>query len=245
MTFEPHLHWSFNNEHVLLPTVTLTSFWSFLAACLLVASICLSERFLTFVLEKQWTPRICRRSRTCLAMWRTGLYSIATFLRLCYMLAGMTFHVGLIFCIILSLSIGQFLIELRKLPKAPDSLSRNPRAHESSLPLLSDEEPTTYPLKPVHNKTRPRSKSKPDDIFIHPTESNIARADAVALELGLAGETDRVAYSRPKGSPAWEIGKGRDIAREMLRGSNQQKRTSHNNIFLADDDESDSSQEAK
>jgi len=126
------------------------------------------------------------------------------------------------------------------------SADSNPRGHESSLPLLSEEESTTYPLKSV-NKTRPRSKSKPDDIFIHPTESNIARADAVALELGLAGETDRVqAYARLNGSPAWEIGKGRDIAREMLRGhSTQHKRTSHDTLFYADDDESDSFEERK
>ena len=81
-------------------------------------------------------------------------------------------------------------------------------------PLLTREE-HDYPLKKV--QTRPRSKSKPDDIFIHPTDSNIARADAVAQELGISGDTDRVkGYSCSKDEPAWEIGKGRDIAREML-----------------------------
>lgn len=82
-----------------------------------------------------------------------------------------------------------------------------------SRPLLSQER--------VYLKTRPRSKSKPDDIFIHPTQSNIARADAAALELGLAGETERVQGFAPQQNPAWQVGKGRDLAREMLKFPSQ------------------------
>ena len=83
---------------------------------------------------------------------------------------------------------------------------------DTSRPLLSKE--------CVHPKTRPRSKSKPDDIFIHPTQSNIARADALALQLGLAGETERVQGMKvpvPEDT-GWEVGKGKDFAREMLIG---------------------------
>lgn len=46
--------------------------------------------------------------------------------------------------------------------------------------------------------------------------SNIARADAVALQLGLAGETERVQGFRAPEDSAWEVGEGRDLAREML-----------------------------
>ena len=103
-------------------------------------------------------------------------------------------------------------------------------------PLLTCEE-RVYPLKNV--QTRPRSKSKPDDIFIHPTNSNIARADAVAQELGISGDTDRVTgHSYPKEEPAWEIGKGRDVAREML-GSTK-KIPSHGSFYIGNDSDSDS-----
>lgn len=80
-----------------------------------------------------------------------------------------------------------------------------------SLPLLSEER--------VDLKTRPRSRSKPDDILIHPAQSNFARADAVALQLGLGGETERVQGFMVPEASAWEIGKGKDLAREMLLGS--------------------------
>ena len=66
--------------------------------------------------------------------------------------------------------------------------------------------------------TRPRSKSKPTSIFIHPTQSNLARADAAAQQLGYAGDTDLVKDSMyPDNEEAqWEVGKGRDLARELL-----------------------------
>ena len=86
-----------------------------------------------------------------------------------------------------------------------------------SRPLLPKER--TYP------KT-PRSKSKPDDIFIHPTQSNIARADAFAMQLGLAGETERVqGFNVPEREDSrWEVGKGKEFAREMLIGSTKLQR---------------------
>lgn len=145
---------------------------------------------------------------------------------------------------IVALSLAQFVIELRKLPKARESFPRRYGDHLcldvfnslnltdcrsergfASQPLLSDDDHVNEQLYPPKSiKTRPRSKSKPDDIFIHPAESNIARADAVALEMGLGGETDRVrGSSYLRDEPAWETGKGRDMAREMLLGSHRKK----------------------
>jgi hypothetical protein len=49
MGFEPHLHWSFNDEHILLPSLVLHSFGSFLAACIVVVVICISERFVAII----------------------------------------------------------------------------------------------------------------------------------------------------------------------------------------------------
>jgi len=238
MAFETHLHWSFREEHVLLPSIILHSFWSFLVACLLAIFVCLTERLLTVILDKEWSPPMFRLSRISIALWRTGLYSFATFLRLCYMLIAMTCHLGLIFIIVITLSTAQFVIELQNLPKLTHSLPQSTLDMRNSVtqPLLTREEPV-YPLKSV--KTRPRSKSKPDDIFIHPAQSNISRADAVAQELGISGDTDRVkGHSYTKDEPAWEIGKGRDVAREILLGS--EKKTRGGSFYIGNDSDSDS-----
>jgi len=218
MTFEPYLHWSFHDEHVLFSLIVLNSPLNFLLACLLVVSICVLERFLTFSLDKNWTLEAfkLKSSFIYLALWRTGLYSIVTFLRLCYVLIAMSFHLGLILVIVASLSAGQLAIELHNLSKH-HSFSRFPEGADISRPLLSNE-------RAYHHKTRPRSKSKPDDIFIHPSDSNIARADAFAFELGLAGETERVHGFKVLEDSVWEVGKGKDLAREMLSGSTKLQR---------------------
>jgi hypothetical protein len=39
---------------------------------------------------------------------------------------------------------------------------------------------------------RPRSTPRREDIFIQPNESNIFRADAVALEMGITGDAELV-----------------------------------------------------
>jgi len=82
--------------------------------------------------------------------------------------------------------------------------------------------PPSNPANASQQYQRPRSKSKPDtlNIFIHPNESNIARAEAVAQELGLSGETELVkanVYHEPEhDGEGWELGKGRDVARGLL-----------------------------
>lgn len=204
MTFEPYLHWTFHNEHILLSSIVLNSPLNFLLACLLVGWICLLERFLSFSLEKKWAPRALRFSFARLALWRTGLYSIVTFLRLCYLLIVISFNIGLILVIVASLSSGQLAIELYN----NQSFSPSRLEEGTSQPLLSEER--------IYPKTRPRFKSKPDDIFIHPAQSNLARADAVALQLGLGGDTERVQGFKVPEVSAWEAGEGRDLAREML-----------------------------
>lgn len=42
--WEPHLHWSFRQEHVLLPSLVLHSFSDFIVAGLSLALLCLVER---------------------------------------------------------------------------------------------------------------------------------------------------------------------------------------------------------
>ncbi|KAI0785427.1 hypothetical protein BC629DRAFT_518759 [Irpex lacteus] len=95
-----------------------------------------------------------------------------------------------------------------RLSSSTDSTSSLPRAHPSSPGANID-------INPETSFGRPRSKSKPDAIWIHPTESNIARADARAIQLGLIeGDTDLVRANQlpSEGETAWEVGKGRDVA---------------------------------
>jgi len=141
-------------------------------------------------------------------------------MRLSYMLIAMTFHLGLILVIATTLAITQFFIELACYPRT-DTESR---LIDSQDTLLSER---------TH---RPRSRSKPDAIFIHPAQSNLARADAVALELGLSGSTDRVHGNRyPREEPsAWEVGAGQGAARALLGSAN--RKASERDPFLIMDD---------
>ncbi|KAI9508365.1 hypothetical protein F5148DRAFT_919176 [Russula earlei] len=174
-----HLHTSFYGEHVLLPGLRLTSLGTYVIAAVLSAFICFTERSLTFALSRHWAPfRAVRQSRAHSALWRSGLYALATLLRLLYMLLSMTFHVWLILVIVVSLTAGQFLIEYYEHPRSVDSPDhRNPYHH-----LSFSSPPRTR---------RARGRTKPPGLFIHPKNSNIARADAAALELGLRCSTER------------------------------------------------------
>ncbi|KAI0066496.1 hypothetical protein BV25DRAFT_1796898 [Artomyces pyxidatus] len=240
--WEDRLHTSFIGEHVLFTGLRLTSLGSFLSAAVLTIILCSAERrALTFALARQWNPwRVIRRSRLRTALWRTGLYWVVTLLRLLYMLISMTFHVWLIAVIVTSLSVGQFIIECLDQPHSP-GVRDSYRLHE---PLLSPTSPIPSD-KPYTARPRAKSKSKPAHIFIHPNESNIARADAVAVEMGLHGSTDRVKshmYPEDAAETPWQQGKGRDLAREMMGGSRIHSRTeSQQKLFRVGDSGSDSS----
>lgn len=74
-----------------------------------------------------------------------------------------------------------------------------------------------------------RTKSKPEAILIHPGDSNLARADAAAQELGIAGDTERVKANRyPVDQDAWEYGKGRDVARQLLGSTTRRPQSPQN-----------------
>lgn len=97
-------------------------------------------------------------------------------------------------------------------------------ASSSSLSLADERSPLQREQSPLTGTndspaaTRPRSKSKPTHIFIHPTESNLARADAAALQMGLAGDTERVKGNMHsiEGEAAWKMGEGKGIARQIM-----------------------------
>ncbi|KAH9932080.1 uncharacterized protein BXZ73DRAFT_90016 [Epithele typhae] len=231
--WEDHLHWGLLSEHVLVAGLKLDSGWSFFVASLLTIAVCVSERILTYAISQKWNPflpRGHRPTRLSKALWQAMLYWLVTLARLMYMLIGMTFSFGLIIIAVTTLATGQFIIELLDHTPLPPR-SRDDSEHFYKEPLLhSDEDafgPEPSPVYPPSRPSlgpsppggRPRSKSKPDAIFIHPNESNLARADVAAAQLGLGGDTERVrteVFRVSADTEAWEPGRGRDVARELL-----------------------------
>ncbi|KII93983.1 hypothetical protein PLICRDRAFT_49975 [Plicaturopsis crispa FD-325 SS-3] len=217
---EDYLHFLFRGEHVLTKSLPLDSFAHFFWGSLLTVFLCLSERALTFAIAKRWNPfPSVGRSRARNALWRSALHWVVTLTRLLYMLIAMSYNIGLILVTATAIAGGQFVIEYMDVHEdAPES--RSVYNSKDTEPLLS---PSTASLVPeTAPTTRPRSKSKPDAIFIHPTQSNIARADAVALEMGLSGETERVkglGHAYPPDDDGWELGKGQGVARQLLGSS--------------------------
>jgi hypothetical protein len=97
-----------------------------------------------------------------------------------------------------------------------------------------------------------RGKVKPAGLFIHPNNSNLARADAAAVELGLHRSTDRVEALRTSCDSddddvmaTWGQGRGRDAARNLLRSATRRQTRSHSRsesqqkLFQVGDSESD------
>ncbi|KAF8665336.1 hypothetical protein AX16_000355 [Volvariella volvacea WC 439] len=156
------------------------------------------------------------------------------------MLISMSFHLGLLFVITTALGFAQFFIELHKTKAHSEYENLSHHPIDSPRTPLVQENP--YALRTVTSNisgTRPRSRSKPDAIFIHPNDSNIARADAAALELGIGGDTEYVKGDVYTHEPArWETGAGRDMARALL-GSGRQKRDT--GFTIGDDSDSDES----
>jgi len=217
--WEDFLHFSFLGEHILLQTLPLNSFANFFWGALLTVLLCLAERSLTFAIAKHWSPfPSTRHSRMRNAIWRAAIYWLATVLRLAYMLVAMSYNVGLIIVTATALAAGQFVIEYLD--------AAEPSSRESYLvnePLLGGQDTREgHPYPPQHN--RHRSKTKPEGIFIHPNESNVFRADAVALEMGITGDTERLkGNGYVENEEAREHGKRGDKAREILASSSRLK----------------------
>ncbi|KAF8921900.1 hypothetical protein CPB85DRAFT_1547644 [Mucidula mucida] len=207
--WEDYLHWSFSGAHVLLPAIHLDSFSSFIAGALLSVGVCLTERLVSFASDNRWCPHFVGHGRWQYALWRASLYWVVTFLRLLYMLIAMSFHVGLILVTVTTLAFAQFIIEYQH---PPNYQPLEKESYGLEQPLLSESSTESTQVS-----TRPRSKSKPDHIFIHPNNSNLARADAAAYQLGIGGNTDRVqGHMYAKDAAAWEVGKGKEGARALL-----------------------------
>jgi len=203
--FRDTLHWSFNGSHVLFSFIQLDSSRGFVFGALLTAAICACERLLAYAFEHQWGSARIRRSRFSNALWRTGMYSILTSLRLAYMFIAMTMHIGLILIAVTTLALGQFFIELQ-MPPTDRPSSRD------YTPLGA----TGASYEDFRNSTiqRLRSNQNSDDIL----HSSFARADSAAGR-GLTGGAERLqamGYPAQRETAAWEAGTGPDAARSLL-----------------------------
>ncbi|GLB35795.1 hypothetical protein LshimejAT787_0300830 [Lyophyllum shimeji] len=187
--WEPYLHWAFRDEAVLVPSLYLHSFSSFLAASILTTCICACERCLSHLLDKHWSIPFIRHSRWKKLVWRASLYWIVTFLRLCYMLISMTFNLGLILVLVTALTVTQTVLELLNSSECRQNPRRDIGATDLEQPLLERQSELSL-------VTRPRLKSRPGHIYIDPSHSNIARADALASELGISPNPERVQLSQ-------------------------------------------------
>lgn len=160
-----------------------------------------------------------------------------------------------------ALATGQFVIELLDTPPSPSASSNHeyvphphaPPAPPDPKPPMSSFSAQEYLMGPPSSPpssvmlhavtTRPRAKSRakpPSAIFIHPAQSNLARADAAALELGLGGDTERVrAPGAGRGAPAWAHGHGPQAARALLgnaRRSASEKDPERRPLYAHDSD---------
>ncbi|KAF9650303.1 hypothetical protein BDM02DRAFT_3093343 [Thelephora ganbajun] len=216
MNAQERLHFGFLGEPFLLTNLRIDSFESFIAGALFITAICFSERILTLAISRRWSPLpILRSTQLRVSMWRTALYWVVTFQRMLYMLAAMSLNVWILIVIVTSLAAGQFVIELNE---NPGTMMNHPDVNGVKEPLLATSA-DGYELNSV--TTRPRSKSKPDGIFIHPKHSNIARAEVIAVHMGFGTENneyvDASSYVHPR--RVWGVGNGRDVARGLLGGS--------------------------
>ncbi|KAI0308359.1 hypothetical protein B0F90DRAFT_162270 [Multifurca ochricompacta] len=200
--WEDHLHTSFYGEHVLFAGLRLTSFGTFISAAILSAAICLIERLLTFALSRNWAP---------FRVFRQSRVHNALWRAGLYAAATL---LRLLY-MLLSMTFHVWLILIIVLSLAAGQFIIDYFEH---------------PHNPDRRKRK--SRSKPVGLFIHPNDSNLARADAVAVELGLHGSAERVKGPRTSSDSdvagsMWEQGRGRDAARALLGSAKQVHMNAH------------------
>lgn len=75
-------------------------------------------------------------------------------------------------------------------------MSESPRSYhlDDDEPLLGVRTLEDSPTPPhvQHKRAATKPKNKPDSIFIHPNESNIIRADTIALEMSSTRDADLI-----------------------------------------------------
>ncbi|KAB5591861.1 Ctr domain containing protein [Ceratobasidium theobromae] len=140
-------HIKFDGSAFMFRSLRITSWSTFATACLITAVICLSERYLTYLISTKWMP-FKKRNPIAVALLRSAMYGVATLERLIYMLIAMSFHAGLILATVIFLSIGQFFIELQEAKACPGAAgSYHPLRNSIDLDNESFAERPTSPFR--------------------------------------------------------------------------------------------------
>ncbi|KAF8594750.1 hypothetical protein BDV93DRAFT_529121, partial [Ceratobasidium sp. AG-I] len=204
-------HFGFDGSLFMFRSLRITSWPTFAVACLITVVLCLSERYLTYLMSTKWTP-LRRRGPVAVSIWRSLMYWVVTLERMIYMLIGMTLHAGLILVAVTALSIGQFFIELQEAKSSSNS-------GESYHPLLNsadmDNDPYTDPptsLFPFTPAPAPRSAN-------HAT-SQLRAQSASPPQPSLLTPGYRAPPPRAATLGISDVGRGngRDRARELMSG---------------------------
>jgi len=210
----PVFHFGFDGSAFMVRSLRITSWPTFALACLITAVLCLSERYLTYLMSTKWTP-LRTRGPVAVSIWRSLMYWVVTLLRMVYMLIGMTFHAGLILIAVTTLSIGQFFIEFKE---AKSSSSTNESYHPLPTSADIDNDPYTdpptslFPFTPApatrnvnHNTSQlpAQSSSPPQSSFLSP---------------GYRAPPPRTVALRMSGNSDLGRGNGRNRAREIMSG---------------------------
>lgn len=105
--------WWFHPEvqgvHLLFESFVLDSGWKLFLAYIFIVAMCWLERGISYYLDYR-----TRRRGWKDILLRTGLYGVATTLRLWYMLVTMYFNIGLFIVVVVSLTSGQLAVEYFK-----------------------------------------------------------------------------------------------------------------------------------
>ncbi|KAL5640419.1 hypothetical protein ACGC1H_007614 [Rhizoctonia solani] len=203
-------HMGFDGSAFIFPSLKITSWPTFAAACLITSTICLSERYLTYLISTKWTPTQSKNP-VAVSLFRSALYWVVTFERLVYMLIAMSFHAGLILVTVTSLSIGQFLIELQE---AKHSTAATESYHPLRDSVDLDNEPYTDPPTSLFPFTpNPRSAQPEISRFRTPVTESIQ--SSLLTPSYRAPPRKAVAFELPTHTDIGS-GNGRERAREIM-----------------------------
>ncbi|CAE6534412.1 unnamed protein product [Rhizoctonia solani] len=205
-------HMGFDGSAFIFPSLRITSWPTFAAACFITSAICLSERYLTYLMSTKWTP-LQSKSPVAVSLFRSALYWVVTLERLIYMLVAMSFHAGLIIVVVTSLTIGQFFIELQE---AKSSTGATESYHPLRDSVDLDNEPYTDPPTSLFPFTPSSRGTQPEVVqFRAPVTETIPSQSSLLTPSYRAPPRKAVAFEIPANSDVGS-GNGRERAREIM-----------------------------
>ncbi|CDH54099.1 predicted protein [Lichtheimia corymbifera JMRC:FSU:9682] len=147
--------WWFHPEvqgvHLLFESFVLDNGGKLFLAYIFIVAMCWTERGISYYLDYR-----TRRRGWKDILLRTGLYGVATTLRLWYMLITMYFNIGLFIVVVVSLTSGQLGVEYLKAYNAPSSKLYDERGYA---------QPTSKQQRYSHEEEQQQLFAVTDDAF--------------------------------------------------------------------------------